>query len=222
MITEHALSHVPTLDDPGIRDQVVLAFKRTKARDLVKARAEELVKEIEAGLAKPEGERKTMSEILDGKTILGTPDSTVLTMRQTLPFSWMEQSMTPQMNFMQQPTAQLSSIRFADEIAGTIRYAGPKFMQVIFEDIANDGVGVVPNDDFSSYYVVQVLDRTASDASGEEILEQQFLTEAKQFGFRNGVVASVVQNDVAGPTALEWEKNVWRKYGIDPDARRDE
>ena len=222
VITEHALSHVPTLDDPGIRDQVVLAFKRTKARDLVKARAEELVKEIEAGLAKPEGERKTMSEILDGKTILGTPDSTVLTMRQTLPFSWMEQSMTPQMNFMQQPTAQLSSIRFADEIAGTIRYAGPKFMQVIFEDIANDGVGVVPNDDFSSYYVVQVLDRTASDASGEEILEQQFLTEAKQFGFRNGVVASVVQNDVAGPTALEWEKNVWRKYGIDPDARRDE
>ena len=222
VITEHALSHVPTLDDPGIRDQVVLAFKRTKARDLVKARAEELVKEIEAGLAKPEGERKTMSEILDGKTILGTPDSTVLTMRQTLPFSWMEQSMTPQMNFMQQPTAQLSSIRFADEIAGTIRYAGPKFMQVIFEDIANDGVGVVPNDDFSSYYVVQVLDRTASDASGEEILEQQFLTEAKQFGFRNGVVASVVQNDVAGPTALEWKKNVWRKYGIDPDARRDE
>ncbi len=222
VITEHALSHVPTLDDPGIRDQVVLAFKRIKARDLVKARAEELVKEIEAGLTKPEGEKKTMSETLDGKTILGTPDSTVLTMRQTLPFSWMEQSMTPQMNFMQQPTAQLSSIRFADEIAGTIRYAGPKFMQVTFEDIPNNGVGVVPNDDFSSYYVVQVLDRTPSDANGEEILEQQFLTEAKQFGFRNGVVASVVQNDIAGPTALEWEKSVWRKYGIDPDERRED
>jgi len=180
------------------------------------------VKEIEAGLAKPEGEKKTMSETLDGKTILATPDSTVLTMRQTLPFSWMEQSMTPQMNFMQQPTAELSSIRFADEIAGTIRYAGPKFMQVVFEDIGNNGVGIVPNDDFSSYYVVQVLDRTPSDTTGEEILEQQFLTEAKQFGFRNGVVASVIQNDVAGPTALEWEKNVWRKYGIDPDERRDD
>ena len=222
VITEHALSHVPTLDDPGIRDQVVLELKRIKARDLVKARAEELVKEIEAGLAKPEGEKKTMSETLDGKTILATPDSTVLTMRQTLPFSWMEQSMTPQMNFMQQPTAELSSIRFADEIAGTIRYAGPKFMQVVFEDIGNNGVGIVPNDDFSSYYVVQVLDRTPSDTTGEEILEQQFLTEAKQFGFRNGVVASVIQNDVAGPTALEWEKNVWRKYGIDPDERRDD
>ena len=222
VITEHALSHVPTLDDPGIRDQVVLELKRMKARDLVKARAEELVKEIEAGLAKPEGEKKTMSETLDGKTILATPDSTVLTMRQTLPFSWMEQSMTPQMNFMQQPTAELSSIRFADEIAGTIRYAGPKFMQVVFEDIGNNGVGIVPNDDFSSYYVVQVLDRTPSDTTGEEILEQQFLTEAKQFGFRNGVVASVIQNDVAGPTALEWEKNVWRKYGIDPDERRDD
>ena len=222
VITEHVLSHVPTLNDAGIRDQVVLEFKRTKARDLVKARAVELVKEIEAGLAKPEGEKKTMSETLDGKTLLGTQDSTVLAMRQTLPFSWMEQAMTPQMNFMQQPTAELSSIRFADEIAGAIRYAGPKFMQVVFEDIDNNGVEVVPNDDFSSYYVVQVLDRTPSDTNGEEILEQQFLTEAKQFGFRNGVVASVVQNDVAGPTALEWEKNVWRKYGIDPDERRED
>ncbi len=222
VITEHVLSHVPTLDDAGVRDQVILEFKRKKARDLVKARAEELVTEIEAGLAKPEGEKKTMSETLDGKTLLGTPDSTVLAMRQTLPFSWMEQAMTPQMNFMQQPTAELSSIRFADEIAGAIRYAGPKFMQVVFEDIDNNGVGIVPNDDFSSYYVVQVLDRTPSDTNGEEILKQQFLTEAKQFGFRNGVVASVVQNDVAGPTALEWEKNVWRKYGIDPDERRED
>ena len=222
VITEHAQSHVPTLDDTGIRDQVILTFKRIKARKLATARGEELAKEIEAGLSKPEGEKKTMSETLDGKTILGTADSTVVTMRQTLPFSWMEQSMTPQMNFMQQPTAQLSSIRFADEIAGTIRYAGPKFLQVLFEDIDNNAVGVVPNDDFSSFYVVQVLDRTPSDENGEEILEQQFLTEAKQFGFRNGVVASVVQNDVAGPTALEWEKTVWRKYGIDPDERRED
>jgi hypothetical protein len=163
-----------------------------------------------------------MSETLDGKTVLGTAESTALTMRQTLPFSWMEQSMTPQMNFMQQPTAQLSSIRFADEIAGTVRYAGPKFMEVVFEDIDNNGVGVVPNDDFSSYYVVQVLDRTPSDTHGDEILEQQFLTEGKQFGFARGAVASVIQSDVAGPTALEWEKATWRKYGIDPDEPQEE
>ena len=104
-----------------------------------------------------------MSETLEGQTVLGNEDSPVLSMRQTLPFSWMEQSMTPQMNFMQQPTARLSSIRFADEIAGTVRYAGPKFMQAVFEDLDNNDVGVVPNEDFSSYYVVQVLDRTPAD-----------------------------------------------------------
>jgi hypothetical protein len=222
VITEYSPSHVPTLDDPGIREQVVLAFKRTKARELAKARAEELVKAIDEGLSKPDGEKKTMSESIEGQTILGKEDSTVLSMRQTLPFSWMEQSMTPQMNFMQQPTAKLSSIRFADEIGGTVRYAGPKFMQAVFEDFDNNEVGVVPNEDFSSYYVVQVLDRTPGDTEGEEILRQQFLTEGKQFGFARGAVASVIQSDVAGPTALEWEKATWRKYGIDPDEPQEE
>jgi hypothetical protein len=222
VITEYSPSHFPTLEDPGIRDQVVLALKRGKAREIAKSRAEELVKTIQAGLDKPEGEMKTMSETVEGQTVLGKADSPVLSMRQTLPFSWMEQSMTPQMNFMQQPTARLSSIRFADEIAGIIRYAGPKFMQAVFEGLDNNEVGVVPNEDFSSYYAVQVLDRTPSDEDGEEILRQQFLTEGKQFGFTRGAVATVIQNDVAGPTALEWEKATWRKYGIDPDERQDE
>jgi hypothetical protein len=222
VITEYAPTFVPTLEDAGIRDQVVLAIKRSKARELARNRGEELVKLIKAGLEKPEGEKKTMSETLEGLTVLGKEDSPALSMRQTLPFSWMEQSMTPQMNFMQQPTARLSSIRFADEIAGTIRYAGPKFMQVVFEEIGNNDVAVVPNEDFSSYYVVQVLDRTPADQNGEDILRQQFLTEGKQFGFSRGAVATVIQSDVAGPTALEWEKATWRKYGIDPDERRDE
>ena len=222
VITEYAPTFVPTLEDPGVRDQVVLAFKRSKARELAGIRGEELVKAIKTGLEKPEAEKKTMSESLEGVTVLGAEGSPVLTMRQTLPFSWMEQSMTPQMNFMQQPTARLSSIRFADEIAGTIRYAGPKFMQVVFEDFGNNDVGVVPNEDFSSYYVVQVLDRTPADQNGEDILRQQFLTEGKQFGFSRGAVATVIQSDIAGPTALEWEKATWRKYGIDPDERRDE
>ena len=62
--------------------------------------------------------------------------------------------MTPQMNFMQQPTARLSSIRFADEIAGTVRYAGTKFMQAVFEDLDNNAVGVVPNEDFITSRVI--------------------------------------------------------------------
>ena len=142
-------------------------------------------------------------------------------MRQTLPFSWMEQVNAPPMSF-QPPSARLSSIRFADEIGGTIRFAGPKFMEGIFEDLANNDVGVVHNEDFSSYYVVQVLDRTPDVQAGDDILRQQFLTEGKQFGFSRGAVASLIQNDMAAPTALEWEKTTWRKYGIDPDERRDD
>ncbi|MEJ7596210.1 MAG: hypothetical protein WKF77_32280, partial [Planctomycetaceae bacterium] len=72
VITEYAPTFVPTLEDPGIRDQVVLAFKRSKARELAKIRGEELVKAIKTGLEKPEGEKKTMSETLEGVTVLGT------------------------------------------------------------------------------------------------------------------------------------------------------
>ncbi|HQZ64194.1 MAG TPA: hypothetical protein PLY87_03925, partial [Planctomycetaceae bacterium] len=221
VVTGYAPSHVPALDDPGIHDQVVQAWKRVKAREIAKARAQELADVVKAGLAKPEGEKKTMSESLEGQTVLGTDTSAVVTMRQTLPFSWMEQVNAPPMTF-QPPSARLSSIRFADEIGGTIRFAGPKFMAGVFEDLANNEVGVVHNEDFSSYYVVQVLDRTQDDQIGEDILRQQFLTEGKQFGFSRGAVAGLVQNDIAGPTALEWEKETWRKYGINPDERRDD
>ena len=95
-------------------------------------------------------------------------------------------------------------------------------MQEVFEEFGNNDVAVVPNEDFSSYYVVQVLDRTPADQNGEDILRQQFLTEGKQFGFSRGAVATVIQSDIAGPTALEWEKAIWREYGINPDERRDE
>jgi hypothetical protein len=58
-IVEFADTHVPKLEDPGIKDQVVLAWKRIKARDLVKKRAEELVKLVSEGLANLKANAKT-------------------------------------------------------------------------------------------------------------------------------------------------------------------
>ena len=31
-----------------------------------------------------------------------------------------------------------------------------------------------------------------------------------------------MQQTVANPTAIEWEKSLWRKYDVDPDARLEE
>lgn len=217
-ITEFSESHVPQLSDPGIRDQVVLTWKRAKARELAKKRAEELAEIVRQGLSRPEEERADMATSLEGQSVAGTDDSPELAVRQTQTFSWIEQSFTPQMNFMQQrPNLELSQVRFNDEIGGTIRYAGDRFMRTVFEEIDNDSVGIVPTGDLSSFYVVQPVERSSDD----EILRQQFLTEGK-FGFRNSAVSQLLNAAVSNPASIEWERRVWRKYGIDRDMLPDD
>ena len=218
-IVEFADTHVPKLEDPGIKDQVVLAWKRIQARDLVKKRAEELVKLVGEGLAKPEGERKDMSASIEGQTVLGKADSAALTLRQTQSFSWMEQSITPQMNFMQQrPTLRRSEVRFNDEVGGSIRFAGDKFMKTVFEEIENDKVGIVSTEDLSTFYVVQPVERSADD----EVLRQQFMTEGKQAGFDGTAVQQMLNASVSNPASIAWERSIWSKYGIDRDTLPEE
>lgn len=218
-IVEFADTHVPKLDDPGIKDQVVQAWKRIKARDLVRKRAEELVKLVSEGLAKPEGERKDMAASIEGQTVLGKADSAALTLRQTQSFSWMEQSITPQMNFMQQrPTLRRSEVRFNDEVGGSIRFAGDKFMKTVFEEIENDKVGIVSTEDLSTFYVVQPVERSADD----DILRQQFMTEGKQAGFDGTAVQQMLNASVSNPASIAWERSVWAKYGIDRDTLPEE
>jgi hypothetical protein len=218
-IVEFADTHVPKLEDPGIKDQVVQAWKQIKARDLVKKRAEELVKLVSEGLAKPEGERKDMAASIEGQTVLGKADSAALTLRQTQSFSWMEQSITPQMNFMQQrPTLRRSEVRFNDEVGGSIRFAGDKFMKTVFEEIENDQVGVVSTEDLSTFYVVQPVERSADD----EVLRQQFMTEGKQAGFDGTAVQQMLNASVSNPASIAWERSIWTKYGIDRDTLPEE
>jgi hypothetical protein len=218
-IVEFADTHVPKLEDPGIKDQVVQAWKRIKARELVKKRAEELVKLVSEGLAKPEGERKDMAASIEGQTVLGKADSAALTLRQTQSFSWMEQSITPQMNFMQQrPTLRRSEVRFNDEVGGSIRFAGDKFMKTVFEEIENDQVGIVSTEDLSTFYVVQPVERSADD----EVLRQQFMTEGKQAGFDGTAVQQMLNASVSNPASIAWERSIWTKYGIDRDTLPEE
>ena len=218
-IVEFSETHVPKLDDPGIRDQVVLAWKRLKARDLAKKRAEELATVVREGLAKPDAERKDMAATVEGQTLSGKPDSPAIALRQSQSFSWMEQALNPQMNFMQQrPNLRRSEVRFNDEAGGSIRYAGDRFMKVVFEEIGNDAVGVVATDDLSAYFVVQPVERSADD----EILRQQFLTEGKQFGFQNSALAQLLNNEVGNKASVAWERGIWAKYGIDRDTLPEE
>ena len=219
-IVDNIDGHVPTLEETGIREEVVLAWKRAKARDLAEARANELAQQVRDGLALPEEERKPMATTLESALITGDETSARVAVRQTLLFTWMRQQMNQQMNFMQQaPEAILSQIQFADESGDTLELAFDDFMKAVFEELENLQVGVVPNADFSSYYIVQVIDRTPTPEVGEDALRERFLTEGKQFGFGRSALFAMMQQSIANPAAIEWEKNLWRKYDVDPDAR---
>jgi hypothetical protein len=211
-IVEFAEPHVPELDGPGIRDQVVLEWKRMKARDLAKKRAESMVALVKEDLAKPEAERKGFPVVLEGQTITGDAETTVAAVRQTQTFSWIEQSMTPSMNFQQRRELRLASIPFADEAVGNLRGAGMGFMKTVFEELQNEQPGVAVSENQLIVYVVQPVDRNAD----EEVLRQQFLTEGKQLSSPTGSGVTELASDIVGTKIRqEWTQALWDKYGVD-------
>lgn len=218
-ICDNSETHVPTLDEPGIREEVVLALKREKARELAKKRADELAGKTREGLAKPDDQRQGMAASLENITITDKEGAAKVSVRQSLPFSWIRRQITSQMDFQQrQPQLSLSGIEFADEPGVYTEKIGFDFMKVIFEDMANNEVGVVPNDDLSAYYVVQVVDRNPTPDQGEDDLRQKFLTEGKTSGFAGGGVVQLLREFVTADVTREWQAGVWRSYGIDPEA----
>ncbi|MBL8819790.1 MAG: hypothetical protein JNL58_27440 [Planctomyces sp.] len=217
-VIDSSETFIPTLDQPGIKEEVVLTWKRMKARELAKKRAEELAALVKAGVEKPDDQKVPMSTSLEGQTITGKETSAKLAVRQTQQFSWLEQDIQSLINRNSEPRANLATIRFEGETDSYIRYAGNDFMRVVFDEIPNNGVGVVPDALLSQYYVVEVKDRTPDVNAGEEALQQRFLAEGKQFGFAASPVLSESQRSVARPVVVEWVKAMWKKYGIDPEA----
>jgi hypothetical protein len=216
-VVGYSPSHVPTLDEDGIREQVVKSLKRQKAKELAKERAEALAEQVREGLAKEGEERTGMAATLENATSTGEAEAPTLAVRQTQPFKWMRQSDQFQFDFNQTPQAQLSPIQFGDDPSDTIRYAGNDFMSAVFEDMQEGDVGVVPDQLHQNYYVVQILNRVPSQEVGEESMLTRYLNAGKT-GFRQNPVATIARSEIGSDVAVEWEKEVWLKYGVDPDA----
>jgi hypothetical protein len=159
-----APSHVPSFEDPGIRDQVLTTWQLHQARERAKERATALKAKVEQALA----QGQTMTEALASETVTGKPGDLQLTVLPTNRFSWLRLSSAAQFDTRQFQTPQLSSVDF-------IPKAGEEFMKAVFEELDNGEVGVAVNDDKSVYYVVQVKDRVPSGAGGEASLRQEFM-----------------------------------------------
>ncbi len=196
--------HEPTLDEPGIREQVVRAWKRIKARPLAEKRAQELAAMVREGLA----EGKAMSDILRDVAVTGDDDSPKLTTTESLPFSWMRTSSAASPMSMQQTTVSLSQVE-------GIKGLSNDFMKYVFKELKPSEVGVTGNVDKSVYYVVQPINRFPSDEADELALRERFL-RTKHFDFSSPMPQLVRQE--FGQQNAKWLTMLLEKYGIDWNA----
>jgi hypothetical protein len=121
--------HVPTLDEEGIREQVVETWKEIQARDLAKKKAEDLAKEAREG-------KSSLSEAI--------ADEKGLEVITTQPFTWM----TAGNPFLGPSEPRLTSVPGVES-------PGNEFMSAVF-GLEEGEVAVTHNVPQDAYYVVRV------------------------------------------------------------------
>ncbi len=195
-------AHEPKLDEAGLREQIVKAWKRDKARPKAKERAEAIAAMVKADVS----EDNTMTDILEDVTQTGDDTSAKLIVTRSLPFTWMKTSSAASPMGMQQEVAQLSQLE-------GIEGMGNDFMDYVFNNLKSDEVGVTPNSDKSVFYVVQPLNRFPTDEDDVESTRETFLA-TKHFEF-NSPMPGLVSREIFGRQNSKWLKRFEAKHGID-------
>jgi len=183
MKAEDVPGKIPALDE--IRDEVVRAWKFSKAAELAKKDAEAKAKEAqEKGVS--------LSELF--------ADNTKIAVVKTDPFSWYTGGAISRISGQQEPF-RLS------EPEGVVA-AGPEFMQAVF-DLTEGEVGAALNNDHTIAYVVRVADRQSTP----EELRQAYLAEANVWDGLNIMTRSHAQNSTLALLSgmLSEAQVVWKR-----------
>jgi hypothetical protein len=136
--------HVPTLDEPGVREQVVKAWKHLKALPLARKRADEIVELLKNA-------QEGSEQALAGQTITGGKESSALALAESPEFSWFRELFAPMVS------QGASPVELGNPIV--VNKPGSKFMEYVFQMLKEGDVGAVMNDDASVCYVVKVVSR---------------------------------------------------------------
>lgn len=190
-------AHVPKFEDEGIREQVLEAWVELKSRPLAEQRAKELKSKLEKSEA-------SWSELLAEETITGDEEGQVLSTRPTERFSWMRSRSVPSQFGFNMDRAELSTI-------SAIENADDDFMRVIFDEMNEGEVNVIPNVDRSIYYVVKVVDRQPGDRAAWEAKRDQFL-RSDQFMFFS-TYAQITGNE-QNELVSDWMKSLMDSYDV--------
>jgi len=195
-------SRIPEFDDEGVKDQVLQAWKLMKAKPLAEKRAQELADK----LGKAE---ETWSELLLEETITGEKEGVLMNPPLIEDFSWLRTSSAPgPMGFPSQ-IPEMTSL-------STIDTAGEKFMEAVFTEIEVGEVGVVANDDESSYYVVEVRERRPATSEELSAQREQFL-RTDMFNAQFGILPTPYLYLVEGERQQlnrEWLEDLFKQYEV--------
>ncbi len=197
--------HIPELDEPGVREQTIEAWKTQQAIPKAKERAEELAKQIKES-------EKPFAEAFGDVKVTDAEGAETITTQLTAPFSWLQTSSAPSPN----PFAQQNSLPRLSSITG-VEKAGMEFMETVFEKMENGEIGVVPNADQSVFYVVQVTDREPATPEDQTALRNRFLKENlfdanPMFGQQTPYQA--IFNTRRNQIIQQWQQATMAKYGV--------
>lgn len=162
-VVDSLAPHVPqSLDEAGVREEVVEAAKMQKALPKAEERANELASKIrEAG-------DEDLSKMFGETTLTGAEGADYITVKSTGPITWMSQDRL-QTNPMMGSQATLTDLRAK---LGLEQPVGNDFMKLAFRSLGEGEVGVATNVDKSAVLVVRVVPGdTAEDGPAEEFLK---------------------------------------------------
>ncbi|TWT50026.1 hypothetical protein KOR42_37100 [Thalassoglobus neptunius] len=194
-------------DEPNLRAQVIDAWKKMKALPLAKERAEELAEIVRKS-------DKPMVEALSDERVTNDGDNLFLTVKTTGEFSWMTQGFAPSTGMQQQAQPRRSVVAAAPD-------AGERFFEMVFEELTPSEVGVVPNDDDSAIYIVQVEGSNESTAEKMDAMRKEFLDQGFQFSYM-ALGRELLSEYAEDISAMLWNKYDVQLYSSDPEVNAGE
>ena len=197
-ITERNEPHVPKFEEPGVRDQVVKAWKLKQAAPKAEERAKALAKQAV-------DQQKLLTEVLAGQTVDGSKDGLQLTVIAPPEFSHFTRqgASAPQLNPLDtgsQPV-ELTQIPGLDKI-------DEDFMKGV-DRMKLGATDVVPNADRTGFFVIHLKARMDVAADDEAPQSKEFL-EKWPFSVAADQLASVETM----PLRRDWSESIERKYNV--------
>jgi hypothetical protein len=195
--------HVPELKEPGVREQVIAAWKRLEAMPLAEKRAKEL-----AQLARTK--EKNFEEALAGETVTGDPQGSALAVAESKEFSfWREPAAPNPFTRSRQQPVQLDD-------PGVVKKPGRKFMHAVFDTLGEGDVGVALNGDASIYYVVKVISRRPAER--EAFKDVQLFAQNSPYAYLAQNDQQLVLFENSQRIAIKWHDLPGREQGqMTPD-----